>query len=120
MTPQADAADKEQLVRSEQMLEILQVSGITCKNGSLTIVTNVRLQEAVIIPNDGRCIEVVALVDNGASRNIIDAAYFEEILDSLGTLIQGEDLVGTGGNRLPTFGAWRGKIETGGVSVWVH
>ena len=118
MKPQADAADKEQLVRSEQMLEILQVSSITCKNGSLTIVTNVRLQEAVIIPNDRKRIKVVALVDDGASRNVMDTAYFEEILDSLRALIQGEALVGTGGNWLPTIGAWRGKIETGGVSVW--
>lgn len=120
MKLQADAADKEQSVRSEQMLEILQVSSITCKNGSLTIATNARLQEAVIIPNDRKCIEVVALVDNGASRNVMDTAYFEEILDSLGVLIQVKDLVGAGGNWLPTFGAWRGRVERGGVSVWAH
>lgn len=117
---QADAADKKQAVRLEQMLEILQVSSITCENGSFTIVTNARLQEAIIIPNDGKCIEVVVLVDNSASRNIMNVAYFKEILDSLGALIQGKDLVGTGGNWLPTFGAWRGKVETGGVSVWAH
>ena len=118
--PQADGADKEQSVRSEEILEILQVSSITCKNGSLTIATNARLQEAVIILNDRKRIEVVALVDDGASRNIMDTAYFEEISDSLGALIQGKDLVGAGGYWLPTFGAWRGKIETGGVSVWAH
>ena len=101
-------------------MEILQVSSITCKNRSLTIATNARLQEAIIIPNNGKCIKVVALVDDSASRNIMDAAYFEEILDSLGALIQGKDLVGAGRNWLPTFGAWRGKVETGGVSVWAH
>ena len=98
MKPQADAADKEQSVRSEQMLETLQISSITYKNGSLTIATNVRLQEAIIIPNDGKRIKVVALVDDGASRNVMDTAYFKEISDSLGALIQGEDLVGAGGN----------------------
>ena len=41
---------------------------------------------------------MVALVDDGASRNVMDTAYFKEISDSLGALIQGEDLVGAGGN----------------------
>ena len=38
----------------------------------------------------------------------------------MGELEEGEDLVGAGGNRLLTCGAWREKVETGGVVKWAH
>lgn len=105
---------------NSHLLRVLKISSITCEDGAFTIATNARLQEATIITNGGARIEVVALVDDGASRNVMDVGYFEEIEELLGELEEGEDLVGAGGNRLPTCGAWRGKVETGGVVKWAH
>ena len=105
---------------NSHLLQVLKISSITCEDGAFTIATNARLQEAMIITNGGDCIEVVALVDDGASCNVMDVGYFKEIEELLGELEEREDLVGAGGNRLLTCGAWRGKVETGGVVKWAH
>ena len=105
---------------NSHLLWVLEISSNTCKDGAFTIATNARLQEATIIMNGGDHVEVVALVDDGVSRNVMDVGYFEEIEELLGELEEGEDLVGAGGNRLPTCGAWRGKVETGGVVKWAN
>ena len=91
-----------------------------CKNGMFTIATNARLQEATIIARGRECLEVIALVDDGVSQNIMDVLYLWEVTETLGNLVEGEDLVGAGGNRLPTFGAWKGRVEMGGIVKWGH
>ena len=106
----ADIADlvftaSDETKHNSHLLWVLEISSITCEDGTFTIVTNARLQEAMIIMNGGDHVEVVALVDDGASRNVMDVGYFEEIEELLGELEEGEDLVGVGGNRLPTCGA---------------
>ena len=105
---------------NSHLLWVLEISSITCENGAFTVATNVRLQEATLITTGGDRVEVVAVVDDGVSRNVMDVRYFDGIMELLGELEEGEDLVGAGGNRLPTFGAWRGKVETGGVVKWAH
>ena len=106
--------------QSNHLLRVLEISSITCKNGTFMIATNARLQEVTIIARGRECLEVIALVDDGASRNIMDVSYLWEVAETLGNLVEGEDLVGAGGNRLPTFGAWRGRVETGGIAKWGH
>ena len=90
---------------NSHLLWVLEISSITCENGAFTVATNVRLQEATLITTGGDRVEVVALVDDRASCNVMDVRYFDGIMELLGELEEGEDLVGAGGNRLPTFGA---------------
>ena len=55
-----------------QILQILEISSVTWQDGTYTVATDVRLQEASLVTKLGQKIEVVALVDRGVSRNVID------------------------------------------------
>ncbi|KAJ7177153.1 hypothetical protein C8R46DRAFT_834690, partial [Mycena filopes] len=65
-------------------------------------------------------IHVTALIDGGASRNIIDTAFHRGVAEKLGALLEGADLRSAGGYRLPTLGAWRGVVDAGGARRMAH
>ena len=73
----ADIADlvstaSDETEHNSHLLRVLEISSITCKDGAFIIATNAGLQEATIITNGGDRVEVVALVDDRASRNVMD------------------------------------------------
>ena len=63
---------------------------------------------------------MVALVDGGVSRNVMDYGFYKRMEGTLGELGPGEDLVAAGNNPLKTHGAWRGQVEMGAVSTWAQ
>ena len=103
-----------------QILQILEISSVTWQDGAYTVATNARLQEASLVTKLGQKIEVVALVDGGASQNVIDYGFYKRMEGTLGELGPGEDLVAAGNNPLKTHGAWRGQVEMGAVSTWAQ
>ncbi|KAJ7177149.1 hypothetical protein C8R46DRAFT_1213712 [Mycena filopes] len=81
----------------------MKISGLIDAGNTFTVATNARLQKVTLITANNAIIHVTALIDGGASRNIIDTRVSS-----------------AGGYRLPTLGAWRGVVDAGGARRMAH
>ncbi|KAJ7863202.1 hypothetical protein B0H13DRAFT_1638305, partial [Mycena leptocephala] len=98
----------------------MKISSLIDTDGTFTVATNARLQKVSIITADNSEIHTTALVDGGASRNIMDITFYRGIEEKLGVLWDGADLRSAGGYRLPTLGAWRGIVDAEGAKTMAH
>ncbi|KII95411.1 hypothetical protein PLICRDRAFT_170067 [Plicaturopsis crispa FD-325 SS-3] len=105
---------------TSEVLRIWGISDIKPDGEYFTVATSARYQQATLIGPSGERTPVLALVDGGASRNVIDKACFERIAARLAPLKPGTNLKSAGDFELRAFGAWEGYIDTAGVAKWMQ
>ncbi|KAJ7135067.1 hypothetical protein C8R43DRAFT_1132975 [Mycena crocata] len=103
----------------DDLLQLMHISSLIDAGGTFTVATNARLQKVSLITSTGSRINVTALIDGGASRNII-IAFYRGVAEELRLLWEGADLRSAGGYRLPTLSAWRGLVDAEGVVAMAH
>ncbi|KII83196.1 hypothetical protein PLICRDRAFT_180599 [Plicaturopsis crispa FD-325 SS-3] len=120
LTSISNTSDGACAYTSSEVLRIWGISDIKPDGEYFTVATSARYQQATLIGPSGERTPVLALVDGGASRNVIDKACFERIAPRLAPLKPGTNLKSAGDFELHAFGAWEGYIDTAGVAKWMQ